>query len=108
MNLGELKQMRDVLKSKEAPKGQDQERQEPGSARQEEDFRSRPMRFEFQIHVEGRPGSQEDRRAGMAKVQLREGAAGEKENQASGVFWATCLSPIRWAHLFWGVWAIRV
>ena len=32
MNLDELKQMRDVLKSKESPKGQDQERQEPGSA----------------------------------------------------------------------------
>ena len=32
MNLGELRQMRDVLKSKEALKAQDQERQEPGSA----------------------------------------------------------------------------
>ena len=30
MNFSKLKQMKDVLKSKEAPKSQDQERQEPG------------------------------------------------------------------------------
>lgn len=84
--------MRDVLKSKEAPKGQDQERQEPGSARKRSDLRP-SYALEFQIHVEGRPGSQEDKRAGMARVQLREGAAGEKENQASEASGATAWAP---------------
>ena len=60
------------------------------------------MRFEFQIHAEGRPGSQEDKWAGTARVQLR------KENQVSERFRATCLRTVRWAHLVWGVWAIRV
>ena len=52
--------------------------------------------------MESRPGSQEDKWAGMARVQLR------KENQVSEGFWETCLSTVRWAHLVWGVWDIRV
>ena len=102
MNLSKLKQMKDVLKSKEAPKSQDQERQEPGSTWREEDFRGWCTCFEFQTQVRGRPGSQEDKWSGTAKVQLRKGATGE-ENQVSEVFWAVCLSTISWVPLLCGV-----